>query len=121
MNNEPLVFTNPTDHLPFKQRLGRCYELAGQIVLQNKGVSLIHGSIQGFNCPRMPHAWVEFQNGAIWEPSTNRIWTESAFAGFFNPRITEKYAHHSALEHFIRHENYGAWPQELTKVQSPKS
>lgn len=73
MNAETL--TNPTDHLPFKKRLGRCYELPGQIVLHNPDTSLVHGSIQGLGNPRLAHAWVDLPDDSVWEPATNQVWS----------------------------------------------
>ncbi len=107
MNAETL--TNPTDHLPFKERLGRCYELSGLMVLHNPDTSLVHGSIQGMGNPRIAHAWVDLPDGSVWEPATNKVWTRYTFEAFFRAEVTRKYENRSALEHFVRHETYGPW------------
>ena len=107
MNENCLI--NPTDDLPFKDRLGRCYELAGLLTIHNPEVMLVHGSIQNFNKPRLAHAWVELPDGTKWEPATNQIWSRSSFGAFFHPQVTRKYANRAALEKFLHFETYGPW------------
>ncbi|HVZ65088.1 MAG TPA: hypothetical protein VG936_11000 [Lacunisphaera sp.] len=107
MNAEAL--TNPTDHLTHKERLGRCYELSGLIVLYNPDTSLAHGSIQGLGNPRIAHAWVDLPDGSVWEPATNKVWSRTGFEAFFNPRVSQKYDNRRALEHFAQHETWGPW------------
>jgi hypothetical protein len=79
MHRTPLI--NPTADLSHRQRLGRCYELSGTIALHNPHVMLVHGSIQGFNFPRIAHAWVELPDGSVWEPVTNKVWHRPIFDG----------------------------------------
>lgn len=43
---------------PLERRLGRCYELSAQYVLDHPDTVLVHGSIQGNGHPRIGHAWV---------------------------------------------------------------
>jgi hypothetical protein len=89
MQSIPLV--NPTTNLSHRQRLGRCYELSGLIALHNPHVTLVHGSIQGFNYPRIAHAWVELPDGSVWEPVTNKVWHHSIFDGFYRAEVTVRY------------------------------
>jgi hypothetical protein len=107
MQSTPLI--NPTADLTHRQRLGRCYELSGLIALHNPHVTLVHGSIQGFNFPRIAHAWVELPDGSVWEPVTNKVWHHSIFDGFYRPQVTIKYDHQAICRLCARYEHWGPW------------
>lgn len=102
-------YHNSDKDIPFKKRLGRCYELAGRFAMNNEGTALVHGSIEGFGNPRIGHAWVELENGKIWEPATGQEWDGDAFAGFFNPKLDEYYEHEELLKQVLRQKNWGPW------------
>ena len=40
---------------------------------RHPGATLIHGSIQGFEYPRINHAWVILANCTVFEPITNQV------------------------------------------------
>jgi len=109
--NPPIPFDliNPHADVPHKQRLGRCYELAGELALQNSKTELIHGSIQGFGAPRLAHAWVVLPDESIWEPTTNKVWEKSIFYGFFNAIVRKRYDQQAFLRMLVRHEHWGPW------------
>lgn len=102
-------FDNPTAHLAFRQRIGRCYELAGQVTLHNLDATLVHGSIQGFGKPRLKHAWVQFPDGEVWEPATNQLWTATGFAGLFNPETDIVYENRLAIGLAVSSEHWGPY------------
>lgn len=109
MNPKTNSLINPHDHLPYKQRLGRCYELAGEIALHNSTVELVHGSIQGFGAPRIGHAWVVLGDESVWEPATNRVWGPAAFQAFYNAKVEKRYDQRAFLELMVTHEHWGPW------------
>lgn len=106
--NSPIL-TNPDNNLPHKQRLGRCYELTGNIALHNSGVELVHGTIQGCGAPRIAHAWVVLPDGSIWEPVTNQVWKKSVFYEFFSAVVRKRYDRQTFLRLAVRHEHWGPW------------
>lgn len=114
----PKTSTNPTQLTsPSNPRLGRCYELAGIFTLESfftsegQGPSLVHGSIEGFGAPRLKHAWVEFPDGAVWEPATDKMWPKVAFERIFNPVVDIKYDARAMSENIERFQHWGPWDQ----------
>jgi len=100
---------NPDASIPHKERLGRCYELAGNLAHHNPDVFLVHGTIQGLRFPRMGHAWVILPDGQVWEPTSNQVWKRDIFQGFFRPQVNKKYDYQAMLRECIRHEHWGPW------------
>lgn len=49
-----------------QDRLGKCYVLAGRNIYE--GWDLVHGSIQGWNHPRIGHAWNIKPDGKVYDP-----------------------------------------------------
>lgn len=91
-------------------RLGRCYELAGIYVLEgDDGLTLVHGSIQGFGNPRLKHAWVELPSDCVWEPATNKKWSKRTFELVFNPVVDVKYDHPALARNTVLFEHWGPW------------
>ena len=111
-------FINPDASIPHKDRLGRCYELTGNLALHNPEVVLIHGSIQGMGAPRIGHAWVVLPDGQVWEPVTNEVWKSSVFDGFFCPQVAKKYDNQALLRKVVRHEHWGPWDAGRVAVSS---
>jgi hypothetical protein len=111
---------NPDGNVPHKKRLGRCYELAGNLALHNPETQLIHGSIQGFGAPRIPHAWVVLPDGSIWEPATNKVWEKPIFYGFFNAIVRKRYDQQTFMRMMVRHEHWGPWDNPEA-VEQPHS
>ena len=100
---------NPDEHVPFKKRLGRCYELAGRFASGNQGCFLVHGTVQGFGKPPLEHAWVELEDSTVFEPSTNKIYPAEVFNAIFNPQPAARYSHQGVLKHSLKHEHWGPW------------
>ena len=82
-------------------------------------VTLVHGSIQGANSPRIKHAWVELPSGVIWEPASNETWDKSAFATVFSPKIDHIYSDSVRNRNFVRFEHWGPWPTEHDDYKMP--
>jgi hypothetical protein len=96
--------------IPFKKRLGRCYELAGRFASNNEGAILVHGSIEGFGKPRIGHAWVEV-DGQVWEPASGKMWDPKVFDMFFSPEEEFRYDHEGVLVMSLRSSHWGPWDE----------
>ena len=102
------ALVNPDASVPFKKRLGRCYELAGRLATSNSEAVLVHGSIQGFGKPRIDHAWVEV-DGQVWEPAGGQLWDRRVFDAIFNPVEEQRYDHNAVLSLSLEHGTWGPW------------
>jgi len=105
-------FINPDKNIPHKQRLGRCYELAGNFAFNNPSVVLVHGSIQGPGAPRIPHAWVSYREELFWEPTLNKFWDKATFYAFHNAIAYRRYDHESLVRLMVSSENWGPWAHQ---------
>lgn len=112
------ALVNPNADEPFNKRLGRCYELAGRLASHNEDAVLVHGSIQGFGNPRIDHAWVELENGNVWEPASNQEWDRRVFNEMFNPRVNKKFDYESVLKANLQYSHWGPWDGTEPPVES---
>lgn len=94
--------------IPFSRRLGRCYELAGGYALDHDDAVLVHGSIQGFDNPRIGHGWVE-RGGEIYEPITNKMWHPAVFDALYNPVVDHRYTSDQLRLNIVRSRHWGPW------------
>lgn len=88
-------------------RLGRCYELSYKATAP--GTTLVHGSIQGFDFPRIDHAWVVLADGTVWEPASNEVWDAGVFRSFFRAVVGTEYTFADALHNALESGHYGPW------------
>jgi hypothetical protein len=100
--------------IPYRKRLGRCYELSGRYLLDNPNTNLVHGSIQGMGQPRIKHAWVETLGTdgrltGIFEPISNAIQHPGAYGLFFNAHVDKRYPQKEALAHMVKKRHFGPW------------
>lgn len=103
---------DPTAGIPRKDRLGRCYELAGKYHVDNPDTTLVHGSIHGMGAPRIGHAWVVHGDGkTVWEPATGQEWDKPAFDAVFHAEPEHTYTHDQALTHMIEDGHWGPWEE----------
>lgn len=105
--------------IPFKKRLGHCYELAGRFATNNQEATLVHGSIEGFGNPRIGHAWAEI-DGKVWEPASGRIWDRVVFDGLFNPKEDFRYDNEGVLVMSLRHGHWGPWDGPFVSLRKKK-
>lgn len=103
------AYDDPSGKLEFRQRLGRCYELAGRFASHHDGVALIHGSIQGFGNPRIDHAWVELPDGNVWEPASGQVWDRAVFDVLYHPKVGQRFSHMDVLVNLCRERHWGPW------------
>lgn len=83
-----------------KKRLGRCYELSGRFVTIEehegmRGITLVHGTIQGGGNPTLDHAWVEYvdttmEQGALEHLKLSPEQAAMASLFIFDPVLDEK-------------------------------
>jgi len=110
---EESEYDNPNADEAFKDRLGRCFELAGRFVSHNAdGYQLCHGSIMGMGKPRIKHAWVLFPDGRVWEPILNGVFEPEVFQAFFNPLETSTYSVEETLINTCKYSHWGPWDSE---------
>ena len=60
--------------IPFRERLGRCYELSGRYLMGTEGTTMVHGTIEGAGRPPIDHAWVVTKEGKVFEPASNHLY-----------------------------------------------
>jgi hypothetical protein len=70
---------------------------------------LVHGTIEGFGYPPNPHAWVEFDEGSVWEPITEQIFTPDGWEAFAHPQVEVRYTKAEARERAMFTGHWGPW------------
>ena len=97
----------------FKDRLGRCYELAYKFIKDHPEAKLIHGSIRGSGEEkRIKHAWCEIGD-KVFDGILGKMVPKWLYAEMFNPEPIED-IHARASADKPREE------QELRAVVSPR-
>ena len=94
-------FLRTIPHPPFKtmrrirKRQGRCYELAGRVMLNEDGsetFTLVHGEVSsGFAWRRIGHAWIELPDGSVYDPVLNEFMTKAGFDSRAKPSKCQRY------------------------------
>ena len=94
-----------------ESRLGRCYELSGGFVSGDTSgtATLVHGSIQGFDNPRINHAWVELSDGQVYDAVLQKKFPKMIHDALFNPEIHHRYDHEQVLIMMLRFKHWGPW------------
>lgn len=101
---------DPNAHVMFEDRLGRCYELAGQYVMSNPGSVLIHGSIQGYGNPRIGHAWVIDADGEVFDGTMGTHFEdEMEYEEYANAEGVVSYTHDRMRVEMVRTGHWGPW------------
>ena len=95
----------------FRQRLGRCYMLAGRFVSYDApaGTRLVHGTIQGRGHPRTGHAWAILPDGRVWEPITMQVYRPGAFKAIYSAQPVGTYDQQTVLQESLRTGHWGPW------------
>ena len=104
----------------FEARLGHCYELAGQYMMDlrigggpgaTEGVKLVHGTIRGMGNPPIGHAWVDL-GPFVYEPVTAEQYPADIFTQLFNalPEASYDYMQFRAMINAYQH--WGPWHGE---------
>lgn len=92
-------------------RLGHCYQLAGQRIMNERDGVLVHGTIQGPLPWHEPigHAWVLLPFGQVWEPITDAVYTTAEFQELFRPVMIAEYYRGRAMKLMLKTRTFGPW------------
>lgn len=92
-------------------RSGRCFELSGKRSLYHpdKGLTLVHGTIQNFGKPAIAHGWVEHSDGTMHDPTTDQTFDSMVFNAFFNPVIEKRYSKEEVYDKIFDSGHFGPW------------
>lgn len=76
----------------FEDRVGRCYELSGQYILQHSDAVLVHGFITDkFHTGRViAHAWVE-EEDAVFDPVLDERYPKFLYYALFDAEVEYTY------------------------------
>lgn len=102
----------------FSDRIGRCYELAGRYVMEHHSAKLVHGSIQGFDNPRIGHAWVILPSGEWYDTILDLALPESAFIDYFNAEVDATFSMIELAENSVRTGHWGPWDTGSIQTQA---
>lgn len=93
-------------------RLGRCYELAWQHLLDHPAATLAHGIIGGRSVGAggaiVFHAWL-VEAEMVWEPISARWWPEEVYVGLFSAQTIYVYDSATARQRAADTGHYGPW------------
>lgn len=102
-----------------KDRLGRCYELAGRRVARSGGGEiLVHGTIQGMGHPPNPHAWVMVDGdygrdaNIVWEPVSDTELPWDVFERLFSPAEHRRYTVDEVNTITLKTGHWGPWEEQ---------
>lgn len=103
----------------FKQRVGKCYQLSANFVLEHRGFILIHGTLRSpflatLNT-EIDHAWCESVK-VIYDPVLDRRFKRDDFDAIFQPVRLFRYEWRQVMNKLCDEENYGPWDYIPTAV-----
>ena len=105
----------------FQKRLGRCYELSWQFVMDNPNWNLIHGYITTRDLSKtIDHAWCE-TGDMVFDPVVNIKWPKDAYYRFFNAEKEKEYSFKDAIQNGSLTGHYGPWHDITRKIGVIKS
>ena len=94
----------------FKKRTGRCYELAGLVMLNDpttEQLTLIHGRVSQFeNGPLTDHAWLARADGSTYDPVLNG---PRPTGPGWKAQIAHRYSREEAAHLVTTHGHWGPW------------
>lgn len=90
--------------------MGRCYELnARKVAFEGMEGDLVQGSIQGFGNPRIGHAWVELDDGRVYDAVLDRYFTQEAWVAFASPVEDARFSRTEAMIQAAKTGHWGPW------------
>ena len=92
-------------------RLGMCYELSAKVLMEPemRNSRVVHGSIQGFDFPRIGHAWVLLPNDMVFDPVTELKVVKEVYYAYHNAIDEKIYDYDALIEHLLEFGTYGPW------------
>jgi hypothetical protein len=95
-----------------KDRQGECYMLAGGFVLDNKGWSLCHGTLDPPTGPhagtKYEHAWAENKT-MVYESVFNTFYNKKDYYKVYLPNINKKFTTEQTRKSILSNETWGPW------------
>jgi hypothetical protein len=99
-----------------RKRAGRCYELAGRVMLYEPGAdgfTLVHGHL----CPQVKvdphrayaHAWIELPNGTIYDPVLDQYIPVAVYAASWGAVAEARYTQKKAVTLMTGRGDFGPW------------
>lgn len=93
-----------------KTRLGHCYELSYRYATGHPGWTLVHGSIQGYDNPRIGHGFcLSPDESHVYEPATDQVYDKRIFDATFNPTYDDTFDFESIMRNSLMYGHYGPW------------
>jgi len=114
----------PFARIPVHRRHGRCYELSAKYVtMHDEHATLVHGTI--FNRhraalddgPPTAHAWVELQDGRIFDPVDDFWVTPEEYESYRAPEPLARYTREEAARLIGSTRSWGPWDEATTQAQ----
>lgn len=97
---------------PISARLGDCYMNAGSVLLDEDTSTLVHGIIRNKKHGDVAHAWVELDDGYIYEPTTDAVYHPEDFASIHRPIPLARYEGEQARVTMVTYSHWGPWDPE---------
>jgi hypothetical protein len=99
-----------------RDRQGRCYELAGRVMLFEEGsetFTLVHGvldlSFLGLSSD-YAHAWIELPDHTVYDPNLHKYMPASEYYSRYKPSQCQRYTRLEAAKLMVRF-HYGPWTE----------
>jgi hypothetical protein len=98
-----------------RNRLKRCYELAGAGLCQDgaEGFMLVHGVVTNPRVGRLPydHAWLlDPATDSVYDPVLDRCFTQAEYQELMSARAQCIYTYADFCKIAATHQNFGPWP-----------
>jgi len=95
-----------------KERLGKCYQLAGRYALDHPNSTLIHGTINGIKFTGIdfdnPHAWIEEGEEAYDLVLDYRL-PKEVYYKLMQAKVIKKYNHNAMKKMILKTTFWGPW------------
>jgi len=98
-----------------RKRQGRCYELALKVMLyesESDSFTLVHGRVENIENGRFGHAWIELNNGLVYDTSANRYTPAGQYATENKAVVDHRYSRAEALGLACLSHNCGPWTDD---------
>ena len=99
-----------------RKRQGRCYELAGQGILNttsNDSVLLCHGLVTNLDGTTIDHAWLEVDEGQIYDPVLDKVISLRMYS-LRVAKVIMRYTKLEAAKLMTKTSHWGPWePWEI--------
>jgi hypothetical protein len=92
---------------------GRCYELAGKIMLNEPGAerfTLVHGRLdRPWSDGNSYHAWIDLNDGRVFCTTWNKYAPADEYAGRWGAVADRRYARVEAVKLMLASGHFGPW------------